>query len=91
MKSLGQLLHSYQQNTKLVGGFGEIFGRNLVATDKYDNDPKKAFYIYKVSESHKNIQDTCHGGALATLIDVSTTVSILKMTLHRTISVSLNT
>lgn len=47
--------------------------------------------MYKVTQNHKNIQDTCHGGALATLIDVSTTVSILRMTPHRTISVSLNT
>lgn len=47
--------------------------------------------MYKVTQAHKNIQDTCHGGALGTLIDVATTVSILRMTAHRTISVSLNT
>jgi acyl-coenzyme A thioesterase PaaI-like protein len=47
--------------------------------------------MYKVPHGHKNIQDTCHGGALSTLIDVSTTISILRMTHHRTISVSLNT
>jgi acyl-coenzyme A thioesterase PaaI-like protein len=47
--------------------------------------------MYKVPQSHKNIQNTCHGGALATLVDVSTTISILRMTAHRTISVSLNT
>lgn len=47
--------------------------------------------MYKVNHSLKNIQDTCHGGALATLIDVATTISILRMTNHRTISISLNT
>ena len=68
-----------------------MFGRGLIATDKYENEIKKAFYMYKVTQAHKNIQDTCHGGALGTLSDVATTVSILRMTAHRTISVSLNT
>lgn len=62
-----------------------------MATDKYENDPKKAFYMFKVPPTYKNIQDTCHGGALATLVDVATTVSILRVTSHRTISISLNT
>ena len=32
-----------------------------------------------------------HGGALSTLIDVATTIAIIKMTSRKTISISLNT
>lgn len=67
-----------------------MFGKGLRATDKHLDDPKRAFYMYHVPASHKNIQDTCHGGALATLIDVATTISMLQLTIHRTISISLN-
>ena len=41
--------------------------------------------------NQKNVIDVMHGGALSTLIDVSTTIAILKMTPRRTISISLNT
>lgn len=34
-RSLGELLKLYTQNPHLKGGFGEIFGRGLVATDKF--------------------------------------------------------
>jgi acyl-coenzyme A thioesterase 13 len=44
-----------------------------------------------VTHNHKNIQDACHGGALATLIDVTTTVSILRVSPFRTLSISLST
>jgi acyl-coenzyme A thioesterase PaaI-like protein len=41
--------------------------------------------------NQKNIQETVHGGALATMIDVITTIGMLRMTVHRTISISINT
>lgn len=35
--------------------------------------------------------DSCHGGALTTLVDVATTVNILRLTPHKTASLSINT
>ena len=39
----------------------------------------------------KNVIDVMHGGAISTLIDVATTVGILRMSPRRTISISLST
>jgi acyl-coenzyme A thioesterase PaaI-like protein len=47
--------------------------------------------MYHVISAHKNVQDSCHGGALAALVDVATTINILRMTSNRTVSISLNT
>lgn len=90
-KPLHHLLKLYANNPKLQGGFGQSFGQGLIATDKFEHNPKKAYYEYTFLPSHVNIQETCHGGALATMVDVATTVSILRMSLQRTISISLNT
>lgn len=35
MKSLSELLKLYVNNPKLTGGFGERFGKGLVATNKF--------------------------------------------------------
>jgi acyl-coenzyme A thioesterase 13 len=91
IRSTAEVLKLYANNPALKGGFGEAFGRGLIATDKLDADPKKAYYEYKFPLHHVNIQETVHGGALATMVDVATTISILRMTPLRTISISLNT
>lgn len=48
-------------------------------------------YKFTFQPFHKNIQETVHGGALATMIDIATTISMLRLTKNRTISISLNT
>jgi hypothetical protein len=35
MKTLGELLNAYARNPRLVGGFGEMFGKGLIATEKF--------------------------------------------------------
>ena len=63
----------------------------MKAVDKYENNPFKGVYTFKFPKNHKNIQQTVHGGSLATMIDIATTVTMLRLTALRTISISLNT
>ena len=89
--TLREVLQAYNTNPHLIGGFGEDFGTRLVALDRHENEPKLSSFSYKFLNHQKNIQDTVHGGALATMIDVITTIGMLRMTQHRTISISLST
>ena len=86
-----EALRLYCANPHLQGGFGEDFGKRLIALDRYEDNPKLASYKYTFLPHQKNIQETIHGGALATMIDVLTTISMLRMTHMRTISISLST
>jgi acyl-coenzyme A thioesterase 13 len=86
-----EVLQFYVSNPHLVGGFGEDVGRRLKAMDRYEDNPKLCSFLYKFESHQKNIQETIHGGALATMIDVITTIAMLRMTHMRTISISLNT
>jgi acyl-coenzyme A thioesterase 13 len=85
-----QALKLYNNNPNLNGGFGHDFGVLCQALDKHADNPKLSSFRYVFQGNHKNIQDTVHGGALATMIDVITTIGILRMTPNRTISISLN-
>ena len=89
--SVAEALKHYNNNPHLEGGFGADFGILCTAIDKHANEPKLASFKYTFPKHHRNIQETVHGGALATMIDVITTVGILRMTPNRTISISLNT
>lgn len=86
-----EVLQLYCANQHLVGGFGEDFGRRMLALDRYEDNPRLAAFRYSFGTHQKNIQETVHGGALATMIDVVTTIGMLRMTHMRTISVSLST
>ena len=81
----------YNNNPKLNGGFGHDFGVFCQALDKHTDNPKLSSFRYVFQDHQRNIQETVHGGALATMIDVITTVGILRITPNRTISISLNT
>jgi hypothetical protein len=35
LKPLGEVLKLYTANPKLIGAFGEVFGKGLTATDKF--------------------------------------------------------
>jgi acyl-coenzyme A thioesterase PaaI-like protein len=61
-----------------------------VAVDRYEDNAKLACFRYKFESHQKNIQETIHGGALSTMIDVITTIGMLRMTHMRTISISLS-
>ena len=89
--SAKEALQFYNDNPLLRGGFGVDFGTLCTALDKHAEEPKFASFRYVFPNHHRNIQATVHGGALATMIDVITTVGILRMTPNRTISISLNT
>ena len=84
-------LNLYVENPHLSNTFIEQFGRNLVAMDLHENESSKATFRFRFPKTHGNIQATVHGGALASLIDISTTISIVRMTPLRTISINLNT
>lgn len=85
------VLKFYNSSPQLVGGFGEDMGLRCVALDKYQDNPKLSAFKYTFLPHQRNIQSTVHGGALATMIDVITTVAILRMTPSRTVSISLAT
>lgn len=84
-------LRLYAENSHLPGTFSQQFGKGLIALDKHENDPERASYRFFFPKNQGNIQATVHGGALASLIDISTTISMVRMTPLRTISINLNT
>ena len=85
------MLQLYCANPHLLGGFGEDFARRMVALDRHEDNAKLAAFRYSFGAHQKNIQETVHGGALATMIDVVTTIGMLRVTHLRTISISLST
>jgi acyl-coenzyme A thioesterase 13 len=89
--SAKEALRLYNHNPHLQGGFGHDFGVFCHALDKHHDNAKLSSFRYTFKSHQKNIQETVHGGALATMVDVITTVGILRLTPNRTISISLNT
>jgi acyl-coenzyme A thioesterase PaaI-like protein len=89
--SVKTALKLYQQNPGLPHTFSEQFSKHLVAQDKFENIPEKAAFKMLFPKQHGNIQATVHGGALSTLIDVATTIAIVRMTPLRTLSISIST
>jgi acyl-coenzyme A thioesterase PaaI-like protein len=75
----------------LPNTFSEQFGKGMIALDKYEDQPDKAAFRFIFPKNQGNIQATVHGGALASLIDISTTIAMARMTPLRTISINLNT
>lgn len=84
-------LRLYAENPHLPNTFSEQFGKGMVALNKYDNEPEKAAFRFIFPKNQGNIQATVHDGALASLIDISTTIAMARMTPFRTISINLNT
>jgi acyl-coenzyme A thioesterase PaaI-like protein len=84
-------LRLYAENPHLPNTFSEQFGKGMIALDKYENQPDKAAFRFIFPKNQGNIQATVHGGALASLIDISTTIAMARMTPLRTISINLNT
>jgi len=84
-------LRLYAENPHLTGTFSEQFGKGMIAMDQYEDEPDKAAFRFVFPKNQGNIQATVHGGALASLIDISTTIAMARMTPLRTISINLNT
>lgn len=84
-------LRLYAENPHLPNTFSEQFGKGMIALDKYEDQPDKAAFRFIFPKNQGNIQATVHGGALASLIDISTTIAMARMTPLRTISINLNT
>jgi acyl-coenzyme A thioesterase 13 len=78
-------------NPKLKNSFLEGFVKNLTYIEKYDDDIKRAAYRYTVPAETVNLQGSMHGGALSTLVDIVTTITILKSTPLRNASINLST
>lgn len=91
MKPFGQLFEKFVKNPNLKGSFSEPLIKHLRLTDAHSADPNKVVYLYTIPKENVNVQGTMHGGALATLVDLVTTVSIIKVTPCRTTSISLAT
>lgn len=91
IRTVEQALKLYANNPALENSFGQSFGKNLIALNRFPDNPKKACYQFTFPRNHVNIQNTVHGGALATMVDIATTISIIMLTPLRTISISLNT
>lgn len=86
-----EVLRLYNTSSNLSGGFSEDFSLNCVALDRHHDNPKLSAFKYTFQPNHRNLMHTVHGGALATFIDLITTIAILRMTPHKTVSISLNT
>lgn len=86
-----KLFDKFIKNPALKGSFSEQLVKHLRLTELHSADPNKVVYLYRIPHENINIQGTTHGGALATLVDLTTTISILKVTPNRTTSISLNT
>lgn len=84
-------LRLYAENPHLPNTFSEQFGKGMIALDKYEDQPDKAAFRFIFPKNQGNIQATVHDGALASLIDISTTIAMARMTPLRTISINLNT
>ena len=85
------VLRLYAENPHLTNTFSEQFGKGMVALDKYHDEPEKAAFRFVFPKNQGNIQATVHDGALASLIDIATTIAMVRMTPLRTISINLNT
>ena len=72
--SAARALELDNSNPNLTGGFGERFGKNCEALDLHEEAPELASFRGRFESGQRNIQETVHGGALATLVDVITTV-----------------
>ena len=84
-------LKAYNSSPQLPGAYGEDFGRLCQALERHDSNPKLCTFHFTFPISHRNLMNTVHGGALSTMIDVITTVALLRLTPHRTVSISLDT
>ena len=59
--------------------------------DEYPNDPNRVSYKYTIQSGDVNVLGILHGGAIATMIDVLTSVTIAKVSPYRNVSVNLST
>ena len=74
MKTLSELVQRSQTSRRLR----IILRKGLIGFEKNPDNPRLAYYELHFSKSHV-IQETVHEGALTTIVDISTTISILKM------------
>jgi uncharacterized protein (TIGR00369 family) len=86
-----EVLKAYNSSPLLPGGYGEDFGLRSMALKRHDDNPKLSSFQFTFPSSHRNLMNTVHGGALSTMIDVITTVALLRLTPNRTVSISLDT
>ena len=78
-------------NPKVKSSFLEQFVKNITLLDKYENDPNRVAYKYIIPPETVNLQGSMHGGALSTLVDIVTTISILKASPVKNASINLST
>lgn len=86
-----QLFEKFMRNPTLRSSFSEQLAKHIRLTDLHSANPNKVSYLYRIPHENINIQGSTHGGALAALIDLTTTISILKVMANRTTSISLST
>lgn len=93
-KNFHEVFAKFVQSQKLKGTFAESIyrGYNLIESHKLVTKDSQVLLSMKISEDLININGTIHGGALATILDTSTTLAILKAdrNLRKSVSAELN-
>jgi len=56
IKTVELALDLYRRNLHLANSYGEFFGKNLIASDKYEHEPMLGAYKFTFLPFHKNIQ-----------------------------------
>ena len=85
------IFQKFVANPSLKNSFGESFCQNLSILNEYPDDLLRVSYMYVVQPHNVNILGTLHGGAICSLVDVTTTISNMKTSQYRHVSVSLST
>ena len=83
------LFRKFINNPNIKNSFLELFCNNLVLLPKYEEDPNRVAFTFRVPEETANLQGTMHGGAISSLVDIVTTIGILKVTPIKSASISL--
>lgn len=79
-KNFGELMKRFCTSPILKGTYAEHMYANYEWIEKHSliQDPATTLMLrYKVPLEMKNMNGTVHGGALATIIDSTTTIAIL--------------
>ena len=66
----------------LKGGFNVFLLKSLTQTGSK--------YVFKPNEAHLNVYDTVHGGIISSLIDITTSLEVMKVHENHGVSVDLS-
>ena len=85
------ILEKFFKSPSMRGSFGERICSGFSIQNEYENDPTRVAYKYTVQPGDVNILGTLHGGAICSIVDITTTISIIKASPTKNVSVNLST